>query len=211
MVATATAGTYYVEIMHKRFPRRRRFKPKKKKNRLFPEEAIPYKMCYHESTQQIVPELDNNNYQLSFKISFPLKFTIHFNLPFCTASLRKKWVPLCCTLGGGVDLGLGIYDLYYLNNNKYQKSFQAKPLFNAVLKIYGEPCTKYSKLSYKRKIFYDFSTTKLLANFRNFDIFQQLIRNLVLNFQDFLVSQKIFIFLSYSKIKKSILTKTNFA
>ncbi|KAE9526200.1 hypothetical protein AGLY_013831 [Aphis glycines] len=87
-----------------------------------------------------------------------------------------------------------IYDLYYLNNNKYQKSFEAKPLFNAVLKIYGEPCTKFPKLSYKRKNSYDFSTTKLLANFRNFDIFQQLIRNLVLNFQDFLVSQKIFIF-----------------
>ncbi|KAE9528776.1 hypothetical protein AGLY_012351 [Aphis glycines] len=115
-----------------------------------------------------------------------------------------KWIPLCCTLGGGVDLGLGIYDLYYLNNNKYQKSFEAKPLFNAVL----EPCTKFSKLSYTRKNVYDFPTTKLLANFRNFDIFQQLLRNLVLNFQDFLVSQKIFIFLSYSKIKNSILTKT---
>ncbi|KAE9536629.1 hypothetical protein AGLY_007031 [Aphis glycines] len=59
-----------------------------------------------------------------------------------------------------------IYDLHFLNNNKYQKSFEAKPLFNAVLKIYGEPCTKFSKLSYKRKKFYDFSTSKLLANFR---------------------------------------------
>ncbi|KAE9544602.1 hypothetical protein AGLY_000144 [Aphis glycines] len=64
-----------------------------------------------------------------------------------------------------------IYDLYFLNNNKYQKSFEAKPLFNAVLKIYGEPCTKFSKLSYKRKKFYDFSTSKLLANFRVFDRF----------------------------------------
>ncbi|KAE9533499.1 hypothetical protein AGLY_009137, partial [Aphis glycines] len=131
--------------------------------------------------------------------------------------LTGKWVPFCCTLGDGVDLGLRItyeelcikfstqkkskyfenqitiYDLYYLNNNKYQKSFEAKPLFNAVLKIYGESCTKFSKLSYKRKNFYDFPTTKLLANFSNFDIFQQLIRNLVLNFQDFLVSQKFFI------------------
>ncbi|KAE9528507.1 hypothetical protein AGLY_012078 [Aphis glycines] len=66
---------------------------------------------------------------------------------------------------------LVIYDLYFLNNNKYQKSFEAKPLFNAVLKIYGEPCTKFSKLSYKRKKFYDFSTSKLLANFRVFDRF----------------------------------------
>ncbi|KAE9545633.1 hypothetical protein AGLY_001176 [Aphis glycines] len=40
----------------------------------------------------------------------------------------SKWVPLCCTLGGGVDLGLGIYDLYFLNNNKYLKSFEDKSL-----------------------------------------------------------------------------------
>ncbi|KAE9524323.1 hypothetical protein AGLY_015362, partial [Aphis glycines] len=68
-------------------------------------------------------------------------------------------------------MGTSIYDLYFLNNNKYQKSFEAKPLFNAVLKIYGEPCTKFSKLSYKRNKFYDFSTLKLLANFRVFDRF----------------------------------------
>ncbi|KAE9545324.1 hypothetical protein AGLY_000867 [Aphis glycines] len=49
---------------------------------------------------------------------------------------------------------IAIYDLYYLNNNKYQKLFEAKPLFNPVLKN-----------------FYDFPTTKSLANFRNFDIF----------------------------------------
>ncbi|KAE9521991.1 hypothetical protein AGLY_017624 [Aphis glycines] len=70
-----------------------------------------------------------------------------------------------------ISILIGIYDLYFLNNNKYQKSFEAKPLFNAVLKIYGEPCTKFSKLSYKRKKFYDFSTSKLLANFRVFDRF----------------------------------------
>ncbi|KAE9524048.1 hypothetical protein AGLY_015529 [Aphis glycines] len=121
-----------------------------------------------------------------------------------------KWVPLCCTLGGGVDLGLGIYNLYFLNNNKYQKSFEAKPLFNAVLKIYGEPCTKFLKLSYKRKNVYDFPTTKLFANFRNFDIFQQIIRNLVLNFQDFLDSQKIFIFLNYNHIKNRFGRKLDF-
>ncbi|KAE9539460.1 hypothetical protein AGLY_004712 [Aphis glycines] len=36
--------------------------------------------------------------------------------------LAETWVPFCCTIGGGVDLGLGIYDLYFLNNNKYLKS-----------------------------------------------------------------------------------------
>ncbi|KAE9526270.1 hypothetical protein AGLY_013901 [Aphis glycines] len=126
-----------------------------------------------------------------------------------------------------------IYDLYYLNNNKYQKSFEIfeekfmenlvtnfqnlvikeknftifqpqnylqifailtyfknlkfqlsincskkNPKFFENLtvygerKIYGEPCNKFSKLSYKRKKFYDFPTTKLLANFCNFDIFR---------------------------------------
>ncbi|KAE9533516.1 hypothetical protein AGLY_009154 [Aphis glycines] len=100
--------------------------------------------------------------------------TTFLNIRKLHSRIKKvgKWVPFCCTLGGGVDLGLGIYDLYYLNNNKYQKSFEAKPLFNAVLKIYGKLCTKFSKLSYKRKNFYDFPTTKLLANFRNFDIFR---------------------------------------
>ncbi|KAE9534880.1 hypothetical protein AGLY_008172 [Aphis glycines] len=91
-----------------------------------------------------------------------------------------KWIPFCCTLGGGVDLGLGIYDLYFLNNNKYQKSFEAKPLFNAVLVFFTDICTKFSKLSSKRKKFYDFPTTKLLANFRNFDIFP-LIKKIVTN------------------------------
>ncbi|KAE9523242.1 hypothetical protein AGLY_016342 [Aphis glycines] len=51
---------------------------------------------------------------------------------------------------------------------------------NPVEKIYGKPCTKFSKLSYKRKNFYDFPTTKLFANFRNFDIFP-LIKKIVTN------------------------------
>ncbi|KAE9523467.1 hypothetical protein AGLY_016019 [Aphis glycines] len=107
-----------------------------------------------------------------FKFKFS-KYFAYFKIlgNFTKFLIMGKWVPFCCTLGGGVDLGLGIYDLYFLNNNKYQKSFEAKPLFNAVLKIYGEPCTKFSKLSYKRKKFYDFSTSKLLANFRVFDRF----------------------------------------
>ncbi|KAE9526150.1 hypothetical protein AGLY_013781, partial [Aphis glycines] len=82
-----------------------------------------------------------------------------------------KWVPFCCTLGGGVDLGLGIYDLYYLNNNKYQKSFEAKPLFNVVLKKFKfQTLIKFFCLNPVEKNFYDFPTTKLLANFPNFDI-----------------------------------------
>ncbi|KAE9538596.1 hypothetical protein AGLY_005695 [Aphis glycines] len=95
--------------------------------------------------------------------------------------------------------------------------------------------------NYKHKTFHDFSTSKLLANFRVFDRFQQLIRNLVLNFQDFLVIQNFFTdtskknshknrkfqwsinnskkskifenltFLNYNHIKKSIRSKTGYS
>ncbi|KAE9534013.1 hypothetical protein AGLY_008749 [Aphis glycines] len=99
-------------------------------------------------------------------------------------------------------LKISIYDLYYLNNNKYQKSFEAKPLFNAVLKIYGKSCTKFSKLSYKRKNFYDFPTTKLLANFRNFEYFNNLSKTLYYIFKIFWSAKK---FLSL--FKKKILRK----
>ncbi|KAE9539972.1 hypothetical protein AGLY_005224, partial [Aphis glycines] len=70
-----------------------------------------------------------------------------------------------------------IYDLYFLNNNKYLKSFGINRCRHAI--------------SYEHKKFYDFSTSKLLANFRVFDRFrknlnykrlytkiEQLIRNL---------------------------------
>ncbi|KAF0774000.1 Uncharacterized protein FWK35_00004719, partial [Aphis craccivora] len=58
-----------------------------------------------------------------------------------------------------------------------------------------KPCKKNANHNnrYKHKKFYDFSTSKLLANFRVFDRFQQLISNLVLNFQFFLVIQNFFI------------------
>ncbi|KAE9534010.1 hypothetical protein AGLY_008746, partial [Aphis glycines] len=90
--------------------------------------------------------------------------------------------------------------------------------------MYGEPCIKFQKLSYKRKNFYDFPSQNYLQIFAILTYF--LIKNLVSNFQDFMVSQKNFyrylkkkyleklkisIFLSYSKIKNSILTKTGFA
>ncbi|KAE9526229.1 hypothetical protein AGLY_013860 [Aphis glycines] len=127
----------------------------------------------------------------------PKKFYRHFKKKFLgklKISFLKKYQNILKIKSRKENDNLNncIYDLYYLNNNKYQKSFEAKPLYNAVLKIYGEPCTKFLKLSYKRKNFYHFPTTKLLANFHNFDIFLQ---------------KK----LSYSKIKNSILTKTGFA
>ncbi|KAE9544694.1 hypothetical protein AGLY_000236 [Aphis glycines] len=111
-----------------------------------------------------------------------------------------KWVPFCCTLGGGVDLGLGylykhfyelylqnnlqifmiltnfcqnlnfkcfnIYDLYYLNNNKYQKSFEAKPLFNVVLTTYKKPCIKFSTFSGQPKNFYRYLKRKYLEKLK---------------------------------------------
>ncbi|KAE9534955.1 hypothetical protein AGLY_008247, partial [Aphis glycines] len=128
-----------------------------------------------------------------------------------------KWVPFCCTLGGGVDLGLGItyeelyitfssiligpkkfyrhfkkkflgklkisflkksqnilknqitiYDLYYLNNNKYQKSFEAKLLFNVV--------------------FFCLNPVEFFLQ-----IFEQkFMENLVSNFQNLVIKEKIF-------------------
>ncbi|KAE9532321.1 hypothetical protein AGLY_009944 [Aphis glycines] len=128
-----------------------------------------------------------------------------------------------------------------------------------VNQTYGKSCIKFSTLSYlyknllERKLNvelltlnmntknYDFSTTKLLANFRNFQRFQQLIRKLVLNFQVFLATKFFFIdtskpnsqknrkfqlainssrkvkisyrnsFLSNNHIKKTILSKTDYA
>ncbi|KAE9526558.1 hypothetical protein AGLY_013206 [Aphis glycines] len=108
-----------------------------------------------------------------------------------------KWVPLCCTLGSGVDRGLGIYDLYFLNNNKYLKSFEDKSLslrdFLKILnsnalkifpimmlrvfsiatcrKTYGKLSVVFLILSYKHKTFYNFLISKLLANFRVIDRF----------------------------------------
>ncbi|KAE9533998.1 hypothetical protein AGLY_008734 [Aphis glycines] len=46
------------------------------------------------------------------------------------------------TLQKKISVFSSIYDLYFLNNNKYLKSFEDKSLS----KIYGEPCTKFSKL-----------------------------------------------------------------
>ncbi|KAE9534294.1 hypothetical protein AGLY_008384 [Aphis glycines] len=59
-----------------------------------------------------------------------------------------------------------IYDLYFLNNNKYLKSF-------------GINRCRYA-ISYEHKKFYNFSTSKLLASFRVFERFLLLIKSLIL-------------------------------
>ncbi|KAE9526917.1 hypothetical protein AGLY_013565 [Aphis glycines] len=90
-----------------------------------------------------------------------------------------------------------IYDLYFLNNNKYLKSFEDKSLslrdFLKILnsnalkifpimmlrvfsiatcrKTYGKLSVVFLILSYKHKTFYNFLISKLLANFRVIDRF----------------------------------------
>ncbi|KAE9535263.1 hypothetical protein AGLY_007996 [Aphis glycines] len=44
-------------------------------------------------------------------------------------TIRITYEELCIKF---TSILIGIYDLYFLNNNKYQKSFEAKPLFNAI-------------------------------------------------------------------------------
>ncbi|KAE9532816.1 hypothetical protein AGLY_009897 [Aphis glycines] len=80
-------------------------------------------------------------------------------------------------------------------------------------KIYGEPCTKFSKLSYKRKIFTIFQPQNYLQIFAilTYFIFWSAKKFLSLFKKKYLEKLKISIFLSYSKIKNSILTKTGFA
>ncbi|KAE9530684.1 hypothetical protein AGLY_011146 [Aphis glycines] len=129
--------------------------------------------------------------ELCIQFSRPKKFYRHFKKNF---SEKLK-------------ISVVIYDLYFLNNNKYQKSFEAKPLFNAVLKIYGEPCTKFSKLSYKRKKCYDFSTSKLLANFLVFDRFPTIKtthKESCIKFSKLFGHSKIF----YQHFKKNFLKKS---
>ncbi|KAE9529760.1 hypothetical protein AGLY_011856, partial [Aphis glycines] len=105
-----------------------------------------------------------------------------------------------------------INDLYFLNNNKYLKSFENKLLslryFFSLKLLEGK--LMENLVLYKHKKFYDFSISKLLANFHDFDIFQQLIRNFAFNFQ-VLWPSEISTFLSYNHIKKSIWSKTGFA
>ncbi|KAE9544612.1 hypothetical protein AGLY_000154, partial [Aphis glycines] len=78
-----------------------------------------------------------------------------------------------------------IYDLYFLSINKYLKSFEYKLLslrdFVKILNLDAHNIFSYSfkgklsvaifNLRYKYKKCYEFSTTKLIASFRVFDIF----------------------------------------
>ncbi|KAE9541180.1 hypothetical protein AGLY_004425 [Aphis glycines] len=76
-----------------------------------------------------------------------------------------------------VHKGVGIYDLYFLNNNKYLKSFDSfedkiSLALHDFVKIYNSNAHKiFPIMIYEHKKFYDFSTSKLLANFRVFDRF----------------------------------------
>ncbi|KAE9523047.1 hypothetical protein AGLY_016554 [Aphis glycines] len=58
--------------------------------------------------------------------------------------------------------------IHYLNNNKYLKSFEDKSVSLRYLLL--ERKLMENLEFYKHKHFFDFSTTKLLANFRDFDI-----------------------------------------
>ncbi|KAE9533280.1 hypothetical protein AGLY_009321 [Aphis glycines] len=58
--------------------------------------------------------------------------------------------------------------IHYLNNNKYLKSFEDKSVSLRCLLLEGKLMENLE--FYKHKHFFDFSTTKLLANFRDFDI-----------------------------------------
>ncbi|KAE9524148.1 hypothetical protein AGLY_015513 [Aphis glycines] len=86
-----------------------------------------------------------------------------------------------------------------LNGDDLLDSFEDKSLLLRYFLIEGKLSVLFLILSYKHKQFYDFSTSKLLANFHVFDRFrknlnykQKFIRNLVLNFQVFLIIQNFF-------------------
>ncbi|KAE9522363.1 hypothetical protein AGLY_017241 [Aphis glycines] len=72
---------------------------------------------------------------------------------------------------------------------------------------YGKLCIELFILKYKHKQFYDFLTSKLLANFRDFDIFQKLIRNFLFNFKVFSVIQIFFI----DTLKNILIKNENFS
>ncbi|KAE9532621.1 hypothetical protein AGLY_009702 [Aphis glycines] len=117
-----------------------------------------------------------------------------------------KWKPFCCTLGGGVDLGLGVtYEKYcikcssfFIEQKKFYRHFKKIENANlnnwinryryAISKTYGKLGVVFSILSYKHKTFYDLSTSKLLANFRVLDRFPTIRKtriNLFLVIQNF--------------------------
>ncbi|KAE9534012.1 hypothetical protein AGLY_008748, partial [Aphis glycines] len=84
-----------------------------------------------------------------------------------TNFLMGKWVPFCCTLGGGVDLGLGItyeelcitFSIILIGPKKILSTLQKK-FFRKIKNVttikttHKEPCIKFSKLFGHPKIFY---------------------------------------------------------
>ncbi|KAE9543504.1 hypothetical protein AGLY_002304 [Aphis glycines] len=77
-----------------------------------------------------------------------------------------------------------IYDLYFLNNNKYLKSFEDKSLSlrdfilegklmeNLVLTTRMEPCIKFSSFLVIQNFFIDTSKKKSYKNQKNFSVFE---------------------------------------
>ncbi|KAE9537568.1 hypothetical protein AGLY_006591 [Aphis glycines] len=115
----------------------------------------------------------------------PKKFYRHFKKKFSEKlkiSVLKKTQNILKikSCKENANLNNCIYDLYFLNNNKYLKSFEDKSL--SLRDFLLEEIPMENLVFYKHKTFYDFSTSKLLANFCVFDRFQQLIRNLFLNY-----------------------------
>ncbi|KAE9543883.1 hypothetical protein AGLY_001861 [Aphis glycines] len=91
--------------------------------------------------------------ELSSILIKPKKFYRHFKNIF----LEKLKISVLKKIQNILKIKSIIHDLYFLNNNKYLKSF-------------GINRCRYA-ISYEHKNFYDFSTSKLLANFRVFDRF----------------------------------------
>ncbi|KAE9523942.1 hypothetical protein AGLY_015589 [Aphis glycines] len=84
-----------------------------------------------------------------------------------TMTNAGKWVPFCCTLGGGVDLGLGItyeelcikFSSILIGPKKFYRHFKKKIFrkienFTTIKTTHQEPCIKFSKLFGHPKIFY---------------------------------------------------------
>ncbi|KAE9545695.1 hypothetical protein AGLY_001238 [Aphis glycines] len=115
-----------------------------------------------------------------------------------------QWLPV--GIKGGLcfnGLNTPKFKFFYkmIDINRYRYAISYKNLLEGKLSV------EFFNLRYKHKQFNDFSTTKLLANFRDFDIFQQLLRNLLsinnskkVNFENLTVDS----FLSYNYLYKKI-------
>ncbi|KAE9543452.1 hypothetical protein AGLY_002252 [Aphis glycines] len=121
-------------------------------------------------TRKVVIILANTQDFDEFLSIFELQMLINKIVPSASGYL------LCCTLGGGVDLGLGItyeelciqFSSILIGPKICYRHF--KKNFSEKLKISLLEGKLMENLVYEHKRFYDFST-KLLANFRVFDRF----------------------------------------